>query len=143
MHSSVGERGATLLDAVVGTALMLIVFIGIVGAFRLTVMVVSNNKARAGAVALANERLEYIRSLSYSAIGTAGGIPAGTIPQTETVSLNDVNYTRRTFVSYEDDPGDGTGGADSNGIIIDYKAAKVAVSWTVRDGTHTITLVSR
>ena len=143
MHSSVGERGATLLDAVVGTALMLIVFIGIVGAFRLTVMVVSNNKARAGAVALANERLEYIRSLSYSAIGTVGGIPAGTIPQTEPVSLNAVDYTRRTFVSYEDDPGDGIGGADSNGVTADFKAAKVTVSWTVRDGVHTITLITR
>lgn len=138
-----GERGSTLLDAVVGTALMLTVFVGIVGAFRLTVMAVSNNKARAGAIALANEQLEYIRSLSYNAIGTVGGIPAGLIPQTETVTLNDVNYTRRTFVSYEDDPNDGLGGADSNGVITDYKAAKSSVSWTVRDGVHTITLVSR
>lgn len=137
------SRGSTLLDAVVGTALMLTVFVGIVGAFRLTVMAVTNNKARAGAIALANERLEYIRSLSYDAIGTVGGIPAGLIPQTETLALNDVTYTRRTFVSYEDDPGDGLGGADSNGVVTDYKAAKSTVSWMVRDGMHTITLVSR
>ena len=122
---------------------MLIVFIGIVGAFRLTVMAVSNNKARAGAIALANERLEFIRSLPYNSVGTVGGIPAGSIAQEEPVLLNDVNYTRRTFISYEDDPSDGLGGADSNGIITDYKAAKVTVSWTVRDGVHTITLISR
>ena len=138
-----GERGATLLDAVVGTALMLVVFVGIFGAFKLTVSAVSNNKARAGAIALANERLEYIRSLSYDSIGTVGGIPAGAIAQTETILLNDVSYTRRTFVSYEDDPNDGTGGADSNGVVVDYKAAKSSVSWNARDGTHTITLVSR
>ncbi|MFZ2555941.1 MAG: carboxypeptidase-like regulatory domain-containing protein [Minisyncoccia bacterium] len=138
-----GERGSTLLDAVVGTALMLTVFVGIVGAFRLTVMAVSNNKARAGAIALANERLEYIRSLPYNSIGTVGGIPAGLIAQSETIVLNDVTYTRRTFVSYEDDPNDGTGGADSNGVIIDYKAAKSSVSWTVRGNVHTLTLVSR
>lgn len=138
-----GERGATLLDAVVGTALMLVVFVGIFGAFKLTVSAVSNNKARAGAIALANERLEYIRSLPYNAIGTTGGIPSGTIAQTETVTLNDVAYTRRTFVSYEDDPNDGTGGADSNGVVVDYKAAKSSVSWNARDGTHTITLVTR
>jgi len=122
---------------------MLVVFVGIVGAFRLSIMAVSNNKARAGAIALANERLEYIRSLSYDSIGTAGGIPPGAIPQTETVSLNDVSYTRRTFVSYEDDPGDGLAGADSNGIVTDFKAVKSSVSWQSRDGTHTITLVSR
>lgn len=137
------SRGSTLLDAVVGTALMLVVFVGIVGAFRLTVMVVSNNKARAGAIALSNERLEFIRSLPYNSVGTVGGIPSGTIAQTETVSLNDVNYTRRTFISYEDDPVDGLGAADTNNIRTDFKAAKVTVSWTVRDGTHTITLISR
>lgn len=122
---------------------MLMVFVGIVGAFRLTVMVVSNNKARAGAIALANERLEFIRSLPYNSVGTTGGIPAGNLAQEEMVHLNDVDYTRRTFVSWEDDPADGSGGADTNGIRTDYKAAKVTVSWTVRDGTHTITLITR
>src|SRR3990167_10855367 len=100
------ESGITLIDTLFGTALMLLIFVGIAGGFKLSVDVVTNNKARAGAVALANERMEYIRSLSYNAIGTVGGIPAGTIPQTEPVSLNAVDYTRRTFVSYEDDPGD-------------------------------------
>lgn len=132
-----------MLDAVVGTALMLIVFVGIVGAFRLTVMAVSNNKARAGAIALANERLEFTRSLPYAAVGTTGGIPAGDIAQEESIQLNDVDYTRRTFISYEDDPADGSGGADTNAIITDYKSVKVTVSWVVRDGTHTITLISR
>lgn len=132
-----------MLDAVVGTALMLVVFVGIVGAFRLTVMAVSNNKARAGAIALANERLEFIRSLPYASVGTTGGIPSGNIAQSETVNLNDVSYTRRTFISWEDDPADGSGAADTNGVRTDYKAAKVTVSWVVRDGTHTITLISR
>lgn len=138
-----GERGSTLLDAVVGTALMLVVFIGIFAAFQLAIVTVSNNKARAGAIALANERLEFVRSLPYDSVGTVGGIPAGTIAQTEAVSLNDVPYTRRTFVSWEDDPADGSGGADSNNIRTDYKAAKVTVSWTMKSGTHTITLVTR
>lgn len=143
MYTRVGERGSTLLDAVVGTALMLVVFVGIVGAFRLTVEAVSNNKSRAGAVALANERLEYIRSLSYDAVGTVGGIPSGALEQSTTTLLNDVSYTRRTFISYEDDAGDGLGGGDSNGIIADYKAVKVTVSWQSRQATRTITLVTR
>ncbi len=122
---------------------MLVVFVGIVGAFRLTIDAVSNNKARAGAIALANERLEYIHSLAYGSIGTTLGIPSGTIPQTETVSWNGTDYTRRTFVTYEDDPGDGTGASDSNHVTGDYKAAKVEISWTARATVHTLVMVTR
>lgn len=143
MRHSVRERGVTLLDTVFGTALMLVVFAGIIGAFRLSVDIVSNNKARAGAVALANERLEYIRSLSYSSIGVSGGIPSGNLAQTETVTLNNISYTRRTFVSYADDPKDGTGASDSNSITADYKVAKVEVSWSSRSGTRSIELITR
>lgn len=137
------ERGATLLDVVVGSALMTIVFTGIVGAFQLAVDSVTNNKARAGAIALATERLEYIRSLPYDSIGTTGGVPAGALAQTATSTLNDVRYERRTFISWEDDPQDGTGGSDTNGIVADYKAAKVSVSWASRQGTRTITMATR
>lgn len=143
MHNRVGERGATLLDVVVGSALMTLVFVGIVGAFKLAIDAVSNNSARAGAIALTTERLEYIRSLDYDDIGTVGGIPAGALVQVATSTLNNITYTRRTFVSWEDDPQDGTGLADSNGIVTDYKAAKVSVSWQSRQGTRTITMATR
>lgn len=143
MYHRVGERGATLLDVVVGSALMIVVFTGIVGAFQLAVDSVSNNKARAGAIALATERLEYIRSLPYDSIGTTGGVPSGALAQTATSTLNDVLYERRTFISWEDDPQDGSGAGDSNGIVTDYKAAKVSVSWASRQGARTITMATR
>lgn len=143
MHSRARERGATLLDVVVGTGLMLVVFVGIVGAFRLTVNAVGNNSARAGAIALANERLEFVRSLDYDDIGTDGGIPSGELEQTESIVLNNTNYTRRTFVSYEDDPADGEGVNDENDIPTDYKAVKTSVSWQSRQGTRTVTMVAR
>ncbi|MDO8310752.1 MAG: hypothetical protein Q7T25_02305, partial [Sideroxyarcus sp.] len=85
------QAGVTLIDTLVGTALMLVVFMGIAGAFQLTVEVVSNSKARAGAIALANERMEFLKSLSYSQIGVTGGIPAGIVPQIETVALNGIS----------------------------------------------------
>lgn len=137
------ERGATLLDVIVGSALMMIVFVGIAGAFQLAITAVGGNSSRAGAIALANERLEYIRSLPYDAIGTEGGVPAGDLEQEEQITLNSFIYTRRTFVSYEDDPADGTGAADTNGITTDYKAIKTSVSWTLRQGMRTVTMVGR
>lgn len=138
-----GSRGMSLIDTVVGSALMLLVFLGIAAAFQLSVEVVTNNKARAGAIAMANEQMEYIRSLSYNSVGTLGGIPAGAIEQSESVSLNNVAYTRRTFIGYVDDPGDGLGLADSNSMIVDYKIVRIDVAWTTHGSDRHITLVSR
>ena len=137
------SRGVSLIDTLVGTALMLVIFLGIAGAIQLSLDVVTNNKARAGAIALANERMEYIRSLAYASVGTVGGIPSGTLAQTETTTMNGITYTRRTFIEYSDDSKDGTGGADTNGITADYKAAKVSVSWTSRTGERSVAVVTR
>lgn len=137
------SRGVTLIDTLVGTSLMLVIFLGIIAAFNLSVDVVTNNKARAGAIALANERMEYLRSLSYGQVGVTGGIPAGIVPQTESVSFNDTAYTRRTLVWYSDDPKDGLAGADTNGIVADYKTIRVEVSWISRQGQRSIELVGR
>ncbi|HWP61142.1 MAG TPA: carboxypeptidase-like regulatory domain-containing protein [Candidatus Paceibacterota bacterium] len=137
------ESGVTLIDTLVGIGLMMIVFAGIAATFELALDIMANNKARAGAIALADERMEYIHSLSYAAIGTVGGVPSGTIAPSESVSLNGIHYTRRTIVAYEDDPKDGTGAADANGIVEDYKAVKVDLAWSARGGTRHVTLVSR
>ena len=138
------ERGVTLIDTIVGVALMLLVFVGINGVFRLSVDIVTNNKARAGAIALADQRMEYIRSLSYAAVGTLAGVPSGTIAQSDVTTLNGVTYTRRTIVVYADDSKDGTGAADTNAITADYKAVKVDVAWTSRlGGTRHVDLSTR
>lgn len=138
-----GERGSTLLDVIVGSALMLVVFVGISAAFKLAVEAVGNNKSRAGAIALATERIEFVRSLSYGAIGTVGGIPSGSIEQIEEVFINAIPYTRRTLILYGDDPGDGLGLADENGITADYKVVKVSVSWDSRQATRTVEMITR
>lgn len=137
------NRGMTLIDVVVGASLMLVVFIGVAGAFQLTVDVVTNNKARAGAIALGNERLEYLRSLPYASVGTVGGIPAGPVPQTEALTFNGIQYTRTVFVAYADDPKDGTGGSDTNGITADYKVVRVDLSWRGKNGIRHIAFVGR
>src|SRR3989344_5597540 len=124
-----GSRGVTLIDTLVATSLMVLIFMGIFGAFQLSVDVVTNNKARAGATALADERMEYIRSLTYS--------------QVETIVLNGITYTRRTFIQYADDPGDGLGAADTNSITADYRALRSDVYWTSRTGERHITVLSR
>jgi hypothetical protein len=137
------SRGMSLMDTLVGGALMALVFLGVVGVLQLSLDVVANNRARAGALALGNERMEYLRSLSYPQIGVLGGIPAGIVPQDETVTQNGISYLRRTRVWYSDDPGDGLGGADANSIISDFKTIRVEVSWAARSGSRSIVLVGR
>ncbi len=137
------QRGATLLDAVVGVSLMLIVFVGIAGVFKISIDVVLNNKARTGALALAQEQIEKVRALEYFSVGTQGGIPSGTLAQIQTVNLNGITYTRRTLIRYYDDPLDGIGAADTNHITADSKEVKVEVSWSTRGVLHTESLVTR
>ena len=140
---SFAQRGVTLIDTVVGTSLMLLVFVGIFAAFQLSVDVVTNNRARAGALALMNERMEYVRSLDYASVGTVGGIPSGPIAQSESVTLSDVPYTRRTTIQYTDDPEDGENESDENDVIVDYKQVRIEVSWSSRTGERRVLMVAR
>jgi len=135
-------RGVTFIDVVVGTALVVIIFMALVGVLRASLLVSSTAKAKAAATSLAENEMEYIRGLTYDNVGTVGGIPAGVIPQTQTQVLDGASYTERVLIEYVDDPADGSAGSDANGITIDYKVVKVSVSYTLRGVTNTISLVS-
>jgi hypothetical protein len=136
-------RGMTFIDVVVGTGIMLTVFLSIFGAYRIAIDLVYNTKARVGGISLVAEKLEYLRALPYDSLGTVGGIPSGTIVQNATTTLNNIPYTVRTLILYIDDPADGSGNADTNGITADYKELKVEVSWTVRGKVYKTLAVTR
>ena len=121
--------GFSLIDVVVASALVLIVFVGISGAFKAILDLTFYNKAKLGALAVMNEQMEAIRNFDYDSIGTVSGIPSGTIPQSEIVTLNGIDYTRRVLIQYVDAPEDGSGENDENGITADYKRVKIEVSW--------------
>lgn len=119
--------GFTLIESIIGIALMLVVFLGIFGVAQLSFRIVAQSKARVTASAIANQRIEFIRNLSYGDVGTSGGIPSGIIPQTEIITKNNIQYTVRTFVSYIDDIFDGLAPDDT--LPNDYKRVKVELSW--------------
>jgi hypothetical protein len=139
------SRAMSLIDVIVGTAIMLVVFLSIFGAFKLSIDLIYSTKAKTGAVALVADRLEYIRGLPYDSVGTLGGIPPGTLPQVATSTLNGLAYTFATLVQYVDDPADGTGDADENSVTADYKIVKVEANWMVRGSsrsTYAVTTVA-
>ncbi|MCF7835705.1 MAG: carboxypeptidase-like regulatory domain-containing protein [Candidatus Marinimicrobia bacterium] len=136
------SKGFSLVEVIVGIALMLVVFGSVVGVFRMAVKVVRVSHLRVGAVALATEQMEFIRNLPYNEIGTVGGIPQGNILQTEDILLNEVNYTKRVLIQYVDDVSDGEGDDDENDITADYKRVKIEVSWESEDNIKPIVLIS-
>lgn len=116
------------MEVLVGTALMLIVFAGIFGLIRMGFKMIGQSKARVTAAAIANEKIELVRNLAYDSVGTIGGVPNGSIPETENITRNGVDYTTKTTVIYIDDPFDGVFPADP--LALDYKRVKVEVSWS-------------
>jgi hypothetical protein len=135
-------RGMSLMDVIVGSAMVLIVFVALVGLLRASILITGVSKVRAGATAIAETQMEYLRGLSYDSVGTTNGIPSGVVMATSTQVLNGITYDTRTLITYVDDPADGLGASDTNGIATDYKRAKVEVTYTVRDGVRNVSLVS-
>lgn len=142
MRSSSPHAGATLIDVLVGSALVAIIFLGLFGIIRASLAVSTLAKLKNTATAIATTRMEYIRSLEYSAVGTVGGIPAGVVPQYATTTAESVEFVTRVFIEYEDDAADGLDTLDENGIPTDYKRVKVSTFYTANGTVRDVTLVS-
>lgn len=136
------HRGVSFIDVIVGTALILIIFLALFGVLRVTLQVSALAKAEAAATSLAQSQAEFVRSLNYDAVGTVGGIPSGGIPQTASTTLDGFVFETRTYIQYEDDAKDGSGALDENGITTDYKRVKITVSYSVGGKDKEVSLVT-
>ena len=124
LPKSVFHRGQILLSLLIAIAVFAILAHALFTLIASSFDLVSLNKARITARHLAQEKIEIIRNISYSDIGTVGGIPNGIIEQQEIVRRNGLNYTVKTDISYVDDPFNGTGASDT-----DYKRVRIEVTW--------------
>jgi len=136
------HQGFGLVDVIVGIALTLIIFLALFGVLRASLMLSTLAKAKAAGIELASSQMEYLRGISYDSLGTLGGIPFGTVPQTATTTVDGIPYTVRTFIQYVDDVADGTGPSDINHITTDYKIGRVAVSYSINDLVKSAVLIS-
>ncbi len=136
------HRGLSLIEVLLVAAIMSTFFVGLFGSLSYTLALINDSRSRLTALSVANDEMEYIRSLSYDSVGTVSGIPSGLIPQTSTTTLNGIEFTKRVLVEYVDDDADGVGAADSNGITTDYKQAKITVSWSYKGEDKELFLVS-
>jgi len=124
-----GKSGFTLIEAVVGIAVFLIISLTLFSLFATVFGTIRNNKARIVANGIAMEQLEVIRGMNYDNVKTnTGWVPAGPIPSERTMSRSGVNFTVQMDIGPEDDSYDGLFPADT--FSLDYKKARVRVSWT-------------
>lgn len=131
-----------LVELVVVTAISVIIFGALFLSFQFTLELVATTRAKLSALSLANERMEYFRSLPYDNVGVIAGFPAGTIPQTSTLVLNGIDFNERVRIDYINDPADDTAGVDINGIVTDYKQIRLEYNWTVGNDTKELSLSS-
>lgn len=144
-------QGFTLIESLVFLFIFSVVSIVFLQMYVVGTRLIIESKNRLGATALANQKMEIIRSIDYTTIGTKHwngnawvyGIPAGDILENETISVNTVRYSVDTDIRYVDDAFDGkSGGSPNDTVPNDYKRVKVSVSWGAQGADQSVTLTS-
>jgi len=135
------KSGFTLIEMLIFLFIFVVTVVAFYQAFSLGLSYILESKNRLAATEVAKEKMEIIRSLVYTNIGTKTpngsggwiyGLPPGDILTNETVSENMHTFYVKTLVQYIDDPFDGlvtTPGAGKDLVPDDYKRVRVQVSW--------------
>src|SRR3989344_4419801 len=123
-----GRRGLTLVEALVGIAIFLIISLGIYEGYAGIMRLVGASKIRTLSMLAANEEIELIRNFPYGDVGIEQGIPLGIIPREQTVVKGGVSFLLRTTGRNIDDPFDGTiGGGPHELSPPDFKPVAIDV----------------
>lgn len=125
------EKGLSMIEIMVATLLL---FLGL--AILMTMLgqagqMVYGSRLLDRATFLANNQIEWIRSLPYEDIGftsPSGNEPEGILPRSETTMVAGTQFDIKYDIQWIDDPKDGTGAADTDPD--DYKRVIVTVEWS-------------
>jgi prepilin-type N-terminal cleavage/methylation domain-containing protein len=122
-------NGFTLIEALVGLAVLAIIVTAGYEAISTAVRVAGIARAQVASAAVANEQMEIARNLLYGEVGVSGSWPPGRLLATKTVVHDNRRFTVDTTVRSIDDPFDGTvGGSPNDTTSGDYKLVEVSVS---------------
>jgi len=136
------KPGFSLVEVLVSVMIISVLTLSIYSLIILSLKITNDNKHSVGATYIANQKMEYIRNLSYSEIGTELGWPHGAIKDTETINRDGI-YKVDTSVEYVDDPFDGTSASSTDAVPKDYKNVTIKVSWNGGFGTKSISVFSK
>ena len=122
-------HGFTLIEILIAVAIFGFIASTIYFAYTNVLDIVSASQYHAAATDIIEGRVEMVRNMRYEDVGTIGGIPAGKLPETETITLDATTFDLTTTVRNVDDPFDGTmGGSPNDTSPADYKLVQFQVS---------------
>jgi hypothetical protein len=116
------RRGTSLIDLLIAMAIIALLFGGVYLVYYSVEAAIANVGIRSAATAVISNEIEMIRNLPYADVGTVGGIPAGVIPQTQTVTYGNFSFVIQTTVLNIDDPFDTS---PSSTPVADYKLVDI------------------
>ena len=122
------KKGLTLVELLIGLALIVIIFFGIFNAFYSTFKILGLQQRKTTALEIAQGEIEKIRNMKYLDVGTIGAqapYASGTLESVTSTILNGVTYTIERKVKYIFDPSDG-----EEQCPIDYKKVEIKVSFS-------------
>lgn len=120
------NKGFTLVEVLIGTFLILLVFSGIFGAYQLGLRVVGQSKNKVIATSFANAELEKIRNLPYSSVGVQDSFPDGILEAESEIVQNGITFRIERRVDYVVDSADGVSSPEDE-CPNDYKRAEIKV----------------
>ncbi len=123
-----GNRGFTLIEAVVAAAIFLIFALGIYGGISLVFKIVYQSRLKILETALLSEELESARNIPFDSIGIQNGVPAGVLARTKSVVRNGATFLLTTTVRNIDNAFDGmaTGTPTKDTSPGDYKLVEMS-----------------
>lgn len=137
-------RGFTLIEALIGATVFAVIAVSIYRSYIAIAEAGRSSRLKITAVALANEQLEIIRNLPYPDVGIVGGIPAGKIPRTQTLTRGGTTLQAETTIRNVDDPFDGTlGGVPNDTAPADFKIVELRLTCPTCARFQTFTITTR
>lgn len=140
-------RGFTIIEIIVSIFVVSVMIMGIYALINYSLQITNENKYYVQAIAIANQKMEQIRNLSYDEVGTVNGSPSGNILDDEVISQNGT-YNIKTTITFFDDPYDDIFKSEDEGgggdlFWLDYKIVTIKVSWTVNGRNKEIVVSSK
>lgn len=125
MRHACTRRGTSLIDLIISIAIIALLFGGIYLVYFSIITAIANIGVHSAATTALSNELETIRNLPYGEVGTVGGVPAGVIPQVQTVSVGAFTFSLQTAVLNIDDPFDQS---PSSSPVADYKLVDITAT---------------
>lgn len=150
------DDGFSVVEIVIALSLLAIVIVGVGQIASSALLHGLRNRERETAVAISNRAIEEVRSNGYENVAMVDGPASYTdsdgtyttlqdaacttcLTHSQPVSEDGFDFTLETYVIGIDDPDDGSGTSDADGLTVDYKRVVVQVSSPTDAGfTYTV-----